>query len=131
VTLVGFAEAGHPELEQPDVVVLPGPCGPQHGQHLLGVVPPAPVHLGELEQHFDFTREETGVERGIQGGKEIIILFIILSKIGFVWRLTACMRDKKTQIYPLHPFLLQTQQAVRDHVHGQVLVGQGHLQLVQ
>lgn len=58
MTLVGFAEPSHPELEQPDVVLLARPCGAKEGQNLLGVLPPPPVHFGELEQHFDFTERE-------------------------------------------------------------------------
>lgn len=55
MALVGFAESGHPEFEKPDVVFLAWPGGAEEGQNLLGVVPPSPVHFGELEQHFDFT----------------------------------------------------------------------------
>lgn len=66
MTLIGFAESRHPELEQPDVVLLSRPCGPQDGQNLLGVLPPTPVHFGELEQHFDLTEEQRlSCEEGI------------------------------------------------------------------
>ena len=78
MALVGLAEASHPELEQPDVVVLPGPSSPQHGQHLLGVLPAPPVHLGELKEHFDLTRKRK--ERGRDRDKRSLLL-IIHSKI--------------------------------------------------
>lgn len=35
------------------------------------------------------------------------------------------------RFHSLHPFLLQTQQAVRYDFHRQVLIGQSHLKLVQ
>lgn len=35
------------------------------------------------------------------------------------------------EFYSLHPLFLQTQQAVRYDVHRQVLIRQGHLELVQ
>lgn len=58
MTFVGFAQSRHPELEQPDVVLLSWARGPQDGKNLLGVLPPTPVHFGELEQHFDLTGEQ-------------------------------------------------------------------------
>jgi len=58
MTLVCFAEASHPELEQPDVVLLARPCSAEEGQNFLGVLSPSPVHFGELEQHFNFTERE-------------------------------------------------------------------------
>lgn len=58
MTLVGFAESSHPELKQPDVVLLTRSCGAKEGQNLLGVLPPSPVHFGEFKQHFDLTGRE-------------------------------------------------------------------------
>lgn len=60
MTLVGFTQSGHPVLQQSHVVLLAGPCGTEEGQNLLGVLPPATVHFGKLEQHFDFAERATG-----------------------------------------------------------------------
>lgn len=66
MTLVGFAESSHPELQQPDVVLLAWPRGAEECQNLLGVLPPSPVHFGELEQNFDLTgRERQSATRGL------------------------------------------------------------------
>lgn len=73
MTLVGFAESGHPEFEEPDVVLLARPCGAKEGQNLLGVLPPSPIHFGELEQHFDFT------ERAINGSEKAFICKMVRS----------------------------------------------------
>lgn len=68
MTLIGFAESSHPELEQPDIVLLAWPCGAQEGQNLLGVLSPSPVHFGELEQHFDLAeRERLSYEKAFEG----------------------------------------------------------------
>lgn len=58
MALVCFAESRHPELEQPDVVVLAGARGPQESQDLLGVLPPSAVHFGELEEHLDLAERQ-------------------------------------------------------------------------
>lgn len=59
MALVCFAESRHPELQEPDVVLLAGARGSQEGQDLLGVLPPSPVHFGELEEHFDLAERQT------------------------------------------------------------------------
>lgn len=75
MTLIGFAESSHPELEQPDVVLLARPRGTQEGQNLLGVLPPSPVHFGELEQHLDLTKgERLSCERAPVGKMAIYYL---------------------------------------------------------
>lgn len=119
MALVGFAESSHPELEQPDIVLLARPSGTKEGQNLLGILPPSPVHFGELEQHFDFTE----IER-------------INYEKAFVCKVVKSYLNPgglhiNNAFYSLHPLFLQTQQAVRYNVHRQVLVRQGHLQLVQ
>lgn len=58
MAFVCFAESRHPELEQPDVVLLTGARGPQQGQDLLGVLPPSAVHFGELEEHLDLAERQ-------------------------------------------------------------------------
>lgn len=112
MALVCFAESRHPELEQPDVVLLAGARGPQEGQDLLGVLPPSPVHFGELEEHFDLAEREKNA-RALRGKR------------------TGGTRRRSPGSDLLHPLLLQTQQAVGHHVHGQILIGQSHLEFVQ
>lgn len=74
MTLIGFAQSGHPVLQQPDVVFLPGPRGTEQGQNPLGVLPPTTIHFREFEQHFDFTeRAKTSDENN-----EIFLIFMLI-----------------------------------------------------
>lgn len=112
MALVCFAESRHPELQEPDVVLLPGARGSQKSQDLLGVLPPSPVHFGELEEHFD-----------LAGRQKLCALRETSQENGGV--------SPVGGVNLLHPLLLQTQQTVGHDVHGQILIGQGHLKFVQ
>lgn len=50
--LVGLAQAGHPELEKFDIVLL---CSSQNAQQFLGVLLGSAVHFGEFKEDFHFT----------------------------------------------------------------------------
>lgn len=50
--LVGLAQAGHPELEKFDIVLL---CSSQNAQQFLGILLGSAVHFSELKEDFHFT----------------------------------------------------------------------------
>lgn len=50
--LVCLAQAGHPELEKLDIVLL---CSSQNAQQFLGILLGSAVHFSEFKEDFHFT----------------------------------------------------------------------------
>lgn len=50
--LVRLAQAGHPELEKLDIVLL---CSSQNAQQFLGILLGSAVHFSEFKEDFHFT----------------------------------------------------------------------------
>lgn len=50
--LVRLAQAGHPELEKFDIVLL---CSSQNAQQFLGILLGSAVHFSEFKEDFHFT----------------------------------------------------------------------------